>query len=95
MMITVVNVRDTSAFDYYVGRPNILGNPFAIGTHGDREQVIHLWKGYAVRRAKIDENFRSALLRCEHKIIACHCKPDACHGDTFDESITYLKGQAM
>lgn len=89
-MITVVNVRATSVFDYYIGRPGLLGNPYIVGKHGDRAQCIALWYQYALSRSCNDWNFKASLLRCENKIIACHCAPLACHGDTFDELIGRL-----
>lgn len=91
-MITVVNVKSGASFDYYIGRPQILGNPYVVGKDGSRRQVIQLWKRYAMLRAGADFNFRSALLRCENKTVGCHCHPLECHGDTFDELIHRLTG---
>jgi Domain of unknown function (DUF4326) len=39
-MITVVNKRHHRGEGVYIGRPSLLGNPFKIGEHGTRNEVI-------------------------------------------------------
>lgn len=66
----------------YIGRPGPWGNPFSIGEHGTRSEVI---AGYAELvendpklKAAIKENLRG-------KDLVCFCAPKACHGDVLLE----------
>lgn len=66
----------------YVGRPSGWGNPFKIGEHGTREEVI----------AKYREWFechpwakRKAVRELRGKNLACWCAPEPCHADVLLE----------
>lgn len=63
--------------DIYIGRPSKWGNPFLIGTHGDREEVIKKYERW------IRNN--PALMADLHELrgltLGCFCKPLPCHGD--------------
>lgn len=77
MSTTVVNLRD-EPYDIYIGRPSLFGNPFEIGKHGSRQDVITkhiLWVAG-------QPNILSALPSLRNKILGCFCKPKICHGDT-------------
>jgi len=43
-MIRIENKRTYRGAGVYIGRPGLLGNPFEIGVHGDREDVIRLYR---------------------------------------------------
>ncbi len=101
-MITVVR-RDSpitqGVVRIYIGRPSPLGNPFKIGAHGSRAQVIQRYRQWLPKK-EID----SAAVRAELKHIlyhakrgnvelACHCKPFDCHGDIIKTRIEYLLSQ--
>jgi hypothetical protein len=64
---------DAPAGSVYIGRGSPWGNPFVIGRHGNREQVI--------------ERFRCEVLPTldvtplKGKSLVCYCAPLACHGD--------------
>lgn len=70
----------------YIGRPSIYGNPFEIGKHGTREEVVEKYRAmlfhndvfWSVKRAEI----RLAL---KGKDLVCWCAPKACHGDVLLE----------
>jgi hypothetical protein len=65
-------------FDVYIGRPGIWGNPWVIGQHGTREEVIARYEGYI--RARPDLLARLPELR--GKVLGCWCGPNQpCHGD--------------
>lgn len=55
----------------YVGRGTPWGNPFKIGIHGSRAQVIHKF------RVEVLPTLDVSALRGKH--LVCHCVPDACH----------------
>lgn len=76
---TVVNV-NTDAFDVFIGRPSVYGNPFIIGRDGDRNAVIDKFKEYwyAPEQKSLRER---ALEELPEKTIGCFCKPSKCHGD--------------
>jgi hypothetical protein len=75
----VVNVDKNEKYDVYIGRGSDWGNPYAIGIDGDREEVIRKYqydfdKGYL-------KSSKEQLLKLRGKVLGCHCKPAACHGD--------------
>lgn len=62
----------------YIGRPSKLGNPYVIGEHGTREEVI----------AKDEIHIRNspellAYIKAlpENSVLGCWCAPKYCHGD--------------
>jgi hypothetical protein len=57
----------------YVGRGSSWGNPYVIGKHGDRAQVIELYRRHILPQLSCKE------LKGKH--LVCFCKPAACHGD--------------
>ena len=40
-------------FDVYIGRPSKWGNPFIIGKHGTREEVINKYEAYIMNNPKL------------------------------------------
>jgi hypothetical protein len=73
---TVVNIRD-SRYDVYIGRNSRFGNPFRIGIHGTREEVINKYRVYLLSSPTLlreIENLRG-------KTLGCFCYPMPCHGD--------------
>lgn len=76
MATTVVN-KYAEHFDVYIGRPSKWGNPFEIGKHGTREQVIELYRNHVMRSPRL----MKALPELKGKRLGCYCKPKACHGD--------------
>lgn len=63
----------------YVGRPTKWGNPYAIGVHGDRLQVI---EKYRQRLEAMDPALRREWLQpLVGKDLVCWCAPLTCHAD--------------
>ncbi len=77
---TVVNIR-SNKYDQYIGRGSFLGNPYIIGTHGSREEVILKYKEYFYTLIKNKPYFRNKVLALKGKTLGCYCKPLSCHGD--------------
>lgn len=69
----------------YIGRPALLGNPFAIDERTTREQVIEQFRQYFQARVATDEGFRAAVLAVRGRDLGCWCAPKACHGDVILE----------
>jgi len=65
-------------FDFYIGRGegSKFGNPFKIGVHGDRDEVIAMFRQWAPKQP--------ALMKDIHNLhgqtLGCWCAPNACHG---------------
>jgi hypothetical protein len=71
---------DAPADAVYVGRPTFWGNPFVIGQHGTRAEVIELYRDYVLRSVL---RFRLPALRgCD---LVCWCAPEPRHGDVLIE----------
>lgn len=76
-MTTVVNIKKYNGDYVYIGRGSIWGNPFKIGKHGTREEVIIKYEQYIKGRPEL----LADLPRLVGQVLGCYCKPKACHGD--------------
>lgn len=59
-------------------RPSKWGNPYRIGPHGNREQVLALYRTFLARRPDLIEAAKREL---RGRDLVCCCAPLACHGD--------------
>ena len=57
----------------YIGRGSPWGNPFKIGTHGNRDEVCDRFEREVLPRLDV-----SSL---KGKNLVCFCSPKRCHGD--------------
>lgn len=112
-MLSIIHVRDRSANNFmlvhiYIGRASgdyersPLANPYRIGYHGDRDEVIEkyrrfLWgelKQYAsgIESSAVTELIRIASYHYANwdVILMCWCKPQACHGDIVIKAVEWL-----
>jgi len=78
---TVVNVKDDE-YDVYIGRGTPWGNRFKIGVHGTREEVIEMYKQWFLENYPLQNR---AIKELSGRVLGCHCKPLACHGDVIVE----------
>lgn len=71
----------------YIGRGSALGNPFAIGIDGVRDEVIADFEVYLNK--EIDSGNPVIIMKLrqllEASVLACYCKPAACHGDIIEK----------
>lgn len=82
--IKVVNIKK-SPYDIYIGRGSIWGNPYthlAEGTTAkfvveSREVAIAKYREYILDNKELFNR----IPELKGKILGCHCKPSACHGD--------------
>lgn len=81
MRTTVVNRKTGADFDVYIGRPSKWGNPFVIGKHGSREDVIVRYWEWLLSRPDLV----AALPELKGKRLGCWCHPLPCHGDVLAE----------
>jgi hypothetical protein len=66
------------AFDVYIGRPSKWGNPFVIGEHGSRAEVIEQYRIYLQSHPDLVD---AAQRELKGKVLGCWCAPLACHGE--------------
>ena len=81
-MTKVVNIKN-SEFDVYIGRGSRWGNPFIIGEHGDREEVIRKYRDYVLSTPELMDS----LQELNGKRLGCHCAPKPCHGNVLAQLI--------
>ncbi len=87
-MTTVVN-RRRAAFDVYIGRPSVWGNPFShmpdtlaefrVATRGE---AITRFREWFLAQPALVERARREL---KGRVLGCWCKPASCHGDVIAE----------
>jgi len=82
----LVNVKEDD-YEVYIGRGTKWGNPFIIGKDGTRKRVIELYEAWILTRPDLLED----LVELEGKVLGCHCKPLACHGDVLEQLIEIRK----
>jgi hypothetical protein len=94
MSTTTVNVH-REPHDVYIGRMagdsyrgtrllnpyrGLFGNPFQVGRDGNRDEVIAKYEDWLMH-SPTAAPVRRRLPELRGKILGCHCKPAACHGD--------------
>jgi len=75
-------------------RGSRFGNPFVIGVHGDRGEVIAKFKRHLWRRMRNDPQLRTDLLALHGATVCCCCAPAPCHGDVLLEAAAWVASQA-
>lgn len=66
----------------YIGRPDEFGNPYIIGLHGNRDEVIGLYRQWLMNNKPMQDIIK---VRLKGKILGCYCTPKKCHGDVILE----------
>lgn len=61
----------------YVGHPSFWGNPYKMGPHGTRTEVVRLYHKYLLETTELLER----LPELKGKDLSCWCAPLACHAD--------------
>lgn len=92
--ITIVNKHHGKSGEY-IGRGSPLGNPFVIGKHGTREQVIAKYKVWLQEQIDkgnpvvLDELNRLGNKAIDEKglTLQCFCYPKPCHGEVIKEKL--------
>ncbi len=87
--MTVMNLRlrqPVGEHEMRVDRSTKWGNPFVMGKHGDREQVIsmyreHLWKQIQEGEVTVDELASMAGMN-----LYCWCAPKPCHANVIEQA---------
>ncbi len=66
----------------FVGRPSKWGNPYRIGTHGNRSQVVAYYRAYLFSTHWLAMEAKREL---KGKNLVCWCSPLPCHADVLLE----------
>lgn len=74
----------------YIGRGSIYGNPYVIGKHGTRAEVIDKYREH-LEEYLDDPTTQEALLALDGKDLVCFCAPLPCHGDVLIHAVKYVK----
>lgn len=76
------------AYDVYIGRPSIWGNPFSHldGTLAkfkvaSREEAVAKFREWVQQQPEL----MARLPELRGKVLGCWCSPKACHGDVLAE----------
>ncbi|MEA9886925.1 DUF4326 domain-containing protein [Xanthomonas campestris pv. raphani] len=90
-LTTVVNRDKGEKFDIYIGRGTVWGNPYPIGRAGDREEVLRKYQ-YDFDRRLLDffQDHDRNVAEIRGRVLGCHCKPSACHGDIIARYVNSL-----
>lgn len=80
----VINGRRT-ATGVSIMRPGPFGNPYVIGQHGTRAEVIAMFRAHFRLQVQLRPDFRAQVLGLAGQALRCCCKPEACHGDVIVE----------
>ena len=84
----------------YVGRPSPLGNPYALGRDGSREQLIDryrrwLWAQLQAPGSAQERELRRLLAqaRSGELELLCWCAPLPCHAVVVRSALLWLAGE--
>jgi len=71
----------------YIGRGSPLGNPYVIGTHGTREEVIKMYRTWLINKIiSRDPGIEVAIRSLKpNGSLLCFCVPQPCHGEVISE----------
>ena len=69
------------------------GNPFLIGRHGSREEVIERYRAWLWGKLRKGEIQVAELAALNGKTLACHCHPLPCHGDVLVKAAAWAQAR--
>lgn len=75
----VVNIKKNRN-GVYIGRPSPFGNPYVIGKHGDRAEVLRKFRTYFYDRLQKDPQWKAKVEKLKGATLLCYCFPEKCHG---------------
>lgn len=69
----------------YIGRGSKYGNPFKIGVHGTRKEVIQKYRNYLLDEIEHGTFSVDEIIGLYETDLVCYCHPLPCHGDVIHE----------
>jgi hypothetical protein len=103
-MRAIVNLRTEprlrEAFEYtqvvdntvLIDRRTRWGNPFKLGEHGSRDEVIARYRAHLWRLIQAGEIALEELAELDGCWLACGCEPLPCHGDVLARAAEWASG---
>ena len=76
----VVNRKNTTKYDVYIGRPSKWGNPVYLNDRLSRTQRLDVLIKYCQYLLTREDLLDCIDLEVKDKIIGCYCSPMLCHG---------------
>jgi len=99
-MIRIENRKTYRGEGVYIGRPSLLGNPFRVGEHGTRDEVIARYRVWLWRQIKLrGDVYRelqrlAAIAKQGDLVLICWCKRQdrhvSCHGDILKSAVMWM-----
>ncbi len=77
MTTVIINLNSGKACDILIDRRTKWGNPFHIGPHGTRAEVIEKYRTWITEQPQL----MYSLKNLRDKRLGCWCAPKPCHGD--------------
>ncbi len=68
------------------------GNPFRIGEHGSRDEVIARYRAHLWRHIQAGDVSMEELAALDGCWLACWCEPLPCHGDVLARAVEWAAG---
>lgn len=97
-MTAVVVNRHYEAYDVYIGRGSIWGNPFSHmpGTKAlykveTRDEAVDSYRVWLWQKIRSGEITLDMLIALDGKRLGCYCSPKRCHGDVLVQAIEWAK----
>ena len=91
--MTVVNLKHISGADaadaVRIDRRTRWGNPYVIGRHGSRAEVIARYRADLWRRIGAGEIALADLAALDGRTLACWCAPQPCHGHVLERAAAW------
>lgn len=66
------------------------GNPFVIGVHGTRDEVISKYRAWLWDKVRNDTSFAGQVRALRGQSLCCCCAPAARHGDVLERAAEWL-----
>jgi hypothetical protein len=73
-----------------------LGNPYRVGRHGSREEVVEKFMNDFIQKLNSNAEFRRAVAELEGETLGCWCQRaheddgDLCHGEVIKRAVEKL-----
>lgn len=77
----------------YIGRGSMWGNPFIMGKHGNRDEVVEKYAEYLRSQVKTGKVSLQQLASLYHRDLVCFCAPLKCHGDILTKAAEWAHGK--
>ena len=92
----VVNIRNGLPLGaVLISRRTKWGNPYIIGKHGDRVEVLTKYRRFLVDDIMSHTITLDNLASLHGKVLACHCAPLPCHGHILAIAATWAHNSIL